>query len=410
VTAGAGAVACMIGASALVNLTKDALEGNVHSLGDALGSLGTGALQGLAGGVGGAVAGKLGTMVAGKVGSGLMGRLATEAVENGVDDVINQAVTTGRVNPKSAMMGMIPGLGALERKSHGAAGNAAQDARKMNLISGIGGGASCHSFAPTTKVLMGDRSQREIKDINVGDQVMAADPKSGGSKIETVTQLHRNTDHDLTKLTVKDQNNKKSVLNTTQNHPFWDATAHKWTDAKNLKPGHHLKVWDRGDVTITRVANTTGTHEMRDLTVNELHTYYVLAGNTPVLVHNNNRQFCDVPTLKGYAKQIREAGDDRAARSRVIAVGQDEGGNLTVASSNRLDVGMKNMAKQLDIRVVKDNAGNHAEEDLLADNEKLQQTLFGAKLKRVASDNQGACGIDRHDCAGQMDALGIEHN
>ncbi|NEN39817.1 hypothetical protein G3V76_24470, partial [Escherichia coli] len=54
VTAGAGAVACMVGASALVNLTTDALEGNVHSLGDALGSLGTGALQGLAGGVGGA--------------------------------------------------------------------------------------------------------------------------------------------------------------------------------------------------------------------------------------------------------------------------------------------------------------------------------------------------------------------
>ena len=48
----------------------------------------------------------------------------------------------------------------------------------------------------------------------------------------------------LTKLTVKDQNNKKSVLNTTQNHPFWYATAHKWTDARNLEPGHYLRVDD----------------------------------------------------------------------------------------------------------------------------------------------------------------------
>jgi hypothetical protein len=41
-------------------------------------------------------------MVAGKVGTGLMGRLATEVVENGVDDVVNQGATTGRVDPKSA--------------------------------------------------------------------------------------------------------------------------------------------------------------------------------------------------------------------------------------------------------------------------------------------------------------------
>ena len=158
---------------------------------------------------------------------------------------------------------------------------------------------------------MGDRSQREIKDINVGDQVLSADPKSSGSKVETVTQLHRNTDHDLTKLTLKDRNNKKSVLNTTQNHPFWDATDHKWTDAKNLRPGHHLKVWKSGDVTVIRVDNRLGTHEMRDLTVDELHTYYVFAGDTPVLVHNCNRTFAT-------RAEAKNAAYDRAGISRDV--------------------------------------------------------------------------------------------
>ena len=49
--------------------------------------------------------------------------------------------------------------------------------------------------------------------------------------------------------------------------------------------------------------------------------------------------------------------------------------------------------------------GMHAEEELMQDN---QGTLW--PLRRVASDNQGACGPESHDCAGQMDNIGIEHN
>ncbi|OJF09813.1 LamG-like jellyroll fold domain-containing protein [Couchioplanes caeruleus] len=118
VTAGVGAVACMVGAGALINLAKDAAQGDIHDIGDALGSMGTGALSGLAGGAGGMIASKVGTAVAGKAGTGLVGRLVTEASENGVEDVINQAVTTGRVDVKSAVLGVVPGLGGLNRKAH----------------------------------------------------------------------------------------------------------------------------------------------------------------------------------------------------------------------------------------------------------------------------------------------------
>jgi YD repeat-containing protein len=44
-TYGVGAVACMVGAGALINLAKDTAQGDIHSLSDALGSAGMGALR-----------------------------------------------------------------------------------------------------------------------------------------------------------------------------------------------------------------------------------------------------------------------------------------------------------------------------------------------------------------------------
>jgi hypothetical protein len=51
-------------------------------------------------------------------------------------------------------------------------------------------------------------------------------------------------------------------------------------------PGTKLLVRGKGAVTVIAVLNKLGTKEMRDLTVADTHTYYVLAGETPVLVHN----------------------------------------------------------------------------------------------------------------------------
>jgi len=404
VTGGVGAVACMAGTSALINLTKDVAQGDIHSVGDALGSLGTGAATGLVGGASGLAAGKVSALVGSKVGTGIAGRMVTEATENGIDEIVSQGLTTGRVDVKSALQSIVPGAGALKRKTKGKGATPAGGGGG----GGGGGGPRCptHSFEPDTKVLMADGSARPIEDVNVGDKVKATDPQTGKSTSEPVTQLHRNTDRKFSDVTVKDQNGKASVLNTTQNHPFWNETNKKWSDAKDLKPGDELKVAGQGEVVVNKVRNYNDTKEMRDLTVANIHTYYVVAGQRPVLVHNND-PVCDIPTLKGYARQIREAGDSpQAVERRVIAVGQDAAGNLTVGSSNGLDRGMKAMAKKLNIRPVRNTAGNHAEEDLMLDN----QSLLDPPLKRVASDNQGACGVDRHNCAGQMDNLGIEHN
>ncbi|MER7419297.1 polymorphic toxin-type HINT domain-containing protein [Micromonospora peucetia] len=283
VTAGAGAIACMVGAGALINLAKDAAQGDIHSAGDVLGSLGTGAVSGLIGGAGGAIAAKVGVALAKKAGTGLTGRLATEAAENGIEDGIEQLATTGTYNPRAAAENMVPGLGGLSRKGGGGArsggassGGSGGGGGYNPLGLSVGGGrrgCPTHSFDPKTPVLMADGTSRPIEDVNVGDKVLATDPVAGTSEPKQVTQLHRNTDKDLTDLTVRDQDGKVTKVETTWHHPFWNASERKWDDAKDLKPGTKLLVRGKGAVTVVAVLNKLGAEEMRDLTVADIHTY-----------------------------------------------------------------------------------------------------------------------------------------
>lgn len=75
------------------------------------------------------------------------------------------------------------------------------------------------------------------------------------------------------------------VLETTQHHPFWSETQQRWFDAADLQPGEQVGAI-AGQATVVKVRNFAGNETMRDLTVANIHTYYVVAGKTPVLVHN----------------------------------------------------------------------------------------------------------------------------
>ncbi|WP_460847784.1 RHS repeat-associated core domain-containing protein [Phytohabitans suffuscus] len=145
--------------------------------------------------------------------------------------------------------------------------------------------SSCkHSFDPATPVLKADGTTKPIADIEEGEQVLAHDPETGTTQPQPVTALHTNQDTDLTDLTIRTRDGQ-ATLYTTQHHPFWNETVQKWTDAAQLKHGDQLRT-TIGEATVTEVRNYTRTRTMRDLTVGTIHTYYVVAGNTPVLVHN----------------------------------------------------------------------------------------------------------------------------
>ncbi|MEV7773311.1 RHS repeat-associated core domain-containing protein [Kitasatospora sp. NPDC086791] len=160
-------------------------------------------------------------------------------------------------------------------------------------------GESCligrpNSFPSGTKVLMGDGTLKSIEDIHEGDVVMATDPQTGETHPEPVTAtITTPDDKDFTDLTLTDDAGPRgppaadqAKITSTHHHPYWSETRRQWVDAGELTPGEHLRQPDGTTLTIQTVRNYPYAVTTHNLTVNLLHTYYVLAGATPVLVHN----------------------------------------------------------------------------------------------------------------------------
>ncbi|MBS2546425.1 hypothetical protein KGQ19_06055 [Catenulispora sp. NL8] len=187
--------------------------------------------------------------------------------------------------------------------------NAAKDAEDLP-------GASCvlHSFKGDTPVLMADGSAKPISRIQVGDKIKNAAP-GADDQTHTVDIVHVTyTDKDFTSLTVGTPNGPKTIT-TTQNHPFYDYTAGQFVGAGSLQPGEQLQTTDTGRVTVLAVGNYTGSMVTYDLTIDGLHTYYVEAGDTPVLVHN-----CGTSLNDRAGEDFTDAGrqqvyDDNAAKN-----------------------------------------------------------------------------------------------
>ncbi|UXY20240.1 LamG domain-containing protein [Streptomyces cynarae] len=74
-------------------------------------------------------------------------------------------------------------------------------------------------------------------------------------------------------------------LTTTFHHPFYDETQSAFVEAKDLKAGDVLQT-PTGTAQVTGVRLYHAHTTTYDLTIGTLHTYYVEAGDTPVLVHN----------------------------------------------------------------------------------------------------------------------------
>lgn len=148
-----------------------------------------------------------------------------------------------------------------------------------------------NSFTPGTQVLMADGSSKPIEQVKNGDTVLARDPETGVTSPETVTaEITGEGVKDLAKVTIDTDGTKgdnTASVTATGNHPFWVEAIGKWLDATDLKPGEWLRTSAGTFVQITAITRWTAPDAtVHNLTVNDLHTYYVLAGAAPVLVHN----------------------------------------------------------------------------------------------------------------------------
>lgn len=222
------------------------------------------------------------TLIGGAVGAftGGLGSAAGSILGAGVRAV------TGRVGARVAGNAVRPAAGAEARS----AASGRPSAGKLGRVR-----ASCpipgaNSFVPGTGVLMADGSRRAIENVTVGELVLATDPASGRTESRQVTDVIVG---DGEKKLVEVATDGGTIV-ATEGHPFWVASLRRWVEAKDLEPGYAFETADHRPAVVTGVRRWSERTRVYNLTVDALHTYYVFAGDTAVLVHNasNNAAGC----------------------------------------------------------------------------------------------------------------------
>lgn len=177
---------------------------------------------------------------------------------------------------------------------------------------------------------MADGSRRAIEELQPGDQVLASDPETGLTYAEEVTAtILGEGSKNLVEITVDSTDNAESPsITATDHHPFWVPDLSEWVDATDLQSGEWLQTSTGTRVQISAVKRWTTSATVRNLTVADFHTYYVVAGSTPVLVHNCNGATLELKYKKGWS------ADQIAAADRKVAA-LNASGNLIVTKPQR---------------------------------------------------------------------------
>lgn len=269
---------------------------------------------------------------------------------------VNQTKKTGNPVQKQAQADSAPQVSSASatHKSPGGSaksgttkpgGSAGGSSRSNGGSSGGGGtkpGESCsanNSFVPGTKVVMADGSTKDIEDVKVGDKVLATDPVTGKTTVRTVTaEIKGEGLKHLVKVTIDtdgDQGDETASVTATDGHPFWVEALGAWIEATDLQTGEWLRTSTGTYIQITAVERWTATASaVHNLTVSDLHTYYVLAGATPVLVHNCGGSSLDIdeelarlPEYPGSGPTTGHAVADNGQRYELVS-GRGNDGDL----------------------------------------------------------------------------------
>ncbi|MFI9614076.1 DddA-like double-stranded DNA deaminase toxin [Streptomyces sp. NPDC052023] len=165
---------------------------------------------------------------------------------------------------------------------------------------------AAHSFPAGTNVLMADGTGRPIEQIETGDLVTATDPATGETGPRRVTRtIHTPDDRNFTDVTLADG----STVTSTSHHPYWSENDRAWKNASDLEAGDTLRTPQDSTAVIARTRDWQGLQDAYDLTVDDLHTYYVSTGTSDVLVHNTD-EACPVWVKNAWDKlPKRQKGD-----------------------------------------------------------------------------------------------------
>ena len=151
---------------------------------------------------------------------------------------------------------------------------------------GLAAACRLNSFVPGTLVRLANGRSKPIEKVKPGDKVLATDPKTGRTRAMPVVATIVGVGHkDLVRITTDPPRGKRpSVIVATAGHPFWTPDNRTWTNAGDLAPGDNLATPSGKTVKILQIHRYGTYQQARNLTVAHLHTYYVQAGTTLVLV------------------------------------------------------------------------------------------------------------------------------
>ncbi|MET9323602.1 polymorphic toxin-type HINT domain-containing protein [Streptomyces sp. NPDC003038] len=249
-----------------------------------------------------------------------------------------------------------------------------------------------NSFPAGTTVQMADGTTKAIEEIRIGDTVMATDPQTGETRPKQVTAtITTPDDKDFTDLTLTDDANPRgppATITSTFHHPYWSETRHQWVDAGNLTPGEQLRKPNGSTLTVQSARNYPHAVTTHNLTVNDFHTYYVLAGAAPVLVHNCGVGSEDDAMLAlDRAEELNSTRGYNSATTAVIGVFNSK----TKAYSIR--IGINGDAPQPASWILRPGEefarggrGTHAEENILNSLASHEHPVFGAASRNFCVD------------------------
>ncbi|MCF2530902.1 polymorphic toxin-type HINT domain-containing protein [Yinghuangia soli] len=192
----------------------------------------------------------------------------------------------------------------------------------------------CNSFVPGTEVLMADGTKKKIEDVKVGDLVLATDPETGETGPRPVTALilgeGEKTLVDISVAIEDAEGTKFSTITATDGHPFWAANRNAWVDAVDLLPGDFVQTSAGTYVQITALdVRTESWRRVHNLTIADLHTYFVIVGGLPVLVHNTAcERFTDEYLYRGVAQGHWEYENASKGRAVPLGTGTDIRGHV----------------------------------------------------------------------------------
>ncbi|MFC3739289.1 RHS repeat-associated core domain-containing protein [Paractinoplanes deccanensis] len=139
-------------------------------------------------------------------------------------------------------------------------------------VTGVACAAAGNSFTGDTRVRMADGSAKRIDEVRAGEKVLSTDPVTGRSGAYEVTGVIAGTgERHLVEIAV----DGGGTVTATDGHPIWDDERGRWAEAGELA----VRSW-------------TERRTVYNLTVDTLHTYFVVAGGTDLLVHNIDWRKC----------------------------------------------------------------------------------------------------------------------